>query len=195
MASEPLRVFANFLVSAPARFKEPVSVLSKEFCLTRPEDEPSDPVKILTRLFAPRPAREIEPVRVWPLSHPGVTMSEAAETVVSVVVVADVEPEYCITCQYSTTRYLPVQPLKAACDAEVHVYLVAVVEPITLLVDVSQFLNRNVQLASVLLPHCHTVIQILPTGELVMGFAETVVSNCQVPDCMSTSPLCIPAVS
>ena len=77
-------------------------------------------------------------------------MSEAVDTVVSAVVVAVVEPEYWMTCQYSKARYLPLQPLKVGSDAEVHVYFVAVVEPIALLVDVSQFLNRNVQVPRLL---------------------------------------------
>ena len=117
----------------------------------------------------------------------GVIMSEAVETVVSVAVVAEVEPEYCITVQYSTARYFPLHPLNVGCVAEVQVYFVAVVDPITLFVEVSQFLNRNVQLPRLLVPHCHTVIHNLPTG--VVELAATVMSNCQVPEKMSDNPL------
>ena len=66
-------------------------------------------------------------------------------------------------------------------------YFVAVVDPITLFVEVSQFLNRNVQLPRLLVPHCHTVIHNLPTG--VVELAATVMSNCQVPEKMSDNPL------
>ena len=121
-------------------------------------------------------------------------MSEAVETVVSVAVVAEVEPEYCITVQYSTARYFPLHPLNVGWVAEVQVYFVAVVDPITLFVEVSQFLNRNVQLPRLLVPHCHTVIHSLPTGAPVVEPAAMVMSNCQVPVKISASPLCIPAV-
>lgn len=72
-------------------------------------------------------------------------------------------------------------------------YFVAVVEPITLFVDVSQLLNRNVQLLRLLVLHCHTVIHILPTGVPVVEAAATVISNCQVPERISLRPLWIPA--
>lgn len=73
-------------------------------------------------------------------------------------------------------------------------YFVAVVEPITLFVDVSQFLNRSVQVPRLLVPHCQTVIQRRPTGAPAVEPAPTVVSNCQVPVKMSVNPLWIPAV-
>ena len=116
-------------------------------------------------------------------------MSEAVDTVVSVVVVAVVDPEYCISCQYSTARYFPLHPLKVSCEADVQVCSVAVVDPITLLVaDVSQLLNRNVQVLRLLVLHCQTVIQSFPTGEPVAEPAATVISNCQVPGDMSLNP-------
>jgi hypothetical protein len=68
------------------------------------------------------------------------------------------------------------------------VYFVAVVDPITLFVEVSQFLNRNVHVPRLLDVHCQTVIQSLPTGVPVVDPAATVISNCQVPEKMSDNP-------
>jgi len=68
------------------------------------------------------------------------------------------------------------------------VYFVAVVDPITLFVEVSQLLNRNVHVPRLLVVHCQTVIQSLPTGLPVVDPAK-VMSNCQVPEKMSDNPL------
>jgi len=207
--SEPVNSLARPLISFPARDNEPVRILVRPFVsdearenepvrlrerpLTSEPARPSELVKTLPSVLTSEPAREIEPVRVRAESQPGVMMSEAVDTVVSVVVVVDVEPEYCIACQYSTARYLPFQLLKDAWGADIQVYFCGVVELITLLlVEVSQFVNRSVQLVRVLLPHCHTVIQILPTPAVEL--AAIVMSNCQIPDCTSINPFCIPAV-
>lgn len=190
--NEPVRILARPFVSDAARDNEPARLRGKP--LTSEPARPSELVKALPRVLTSEPTRDTEPVRVRAESQPGVMMSEAADTVVSVVVVVDVEPEYCIACQYSTARYLPFQPLKEAWDVDSHVYFNGVVELITLMVEVSQFVNRSVQLVRVLLPHCHTVIQIFPTGAPAVEPTARVMSNCQIPDCMSINPFCIPAV-
>jgi hypothetical protein len=69
------------------------------------------------------------------------------------------------------------------------VYFVAVVDPITLFVVVSQFLNRNVHVPRLLVVHCQTVIQSLPTGLPVVDPAAKVMSNFQMPEKMSDNPL------
>jgi hypothetical protein len=106
--------------------------------------------------------------------------SLAEETVVWVVVTAPVEPEYWNTNQYSTLKNAGL--LNWLSDAVVHVYFVAEVEPATLLVEVSQLLNRNVQVPRLCVAQDHTVAQIRNTGVLAVELAAFVTSNCQVPD-------------
>jgi hypothetical protein len=195
-ASEALALLRKAVCSAIflAEVSAPLRDLKIEDFSARLEDPVKKAERILTKVVFSAEFRVRDPLRLWAESQLGVIMSDAVETVVSVAVVAEVEPEYCITVQYSTARYFPLHPLNAGWVAEVQVYCVAVVDPITSLVDESQFLNRNVHVPRLLVVHCQTVIQSLPTGLPFVDPAAKVMSNCQVPEKMSDNPLWIPAV-
>ena len=58
--NEPVKVFPIPLTWELARLSEAGKVLKRELCSTPSEDEPNKPVKILTRLLVPEPARDNE---------------------------------------------------------------------------------------------------------------------------------------
>jgi len=109
--SEPAKPLARPLVSEATRDNELLRDLNREVFSTKPEDIVHALVKALKRkVFSKRlEARLNEAVLVTLVSQPGVTRSLADETVVSVIVVAAVLPEYCQATQYSTLR--KVRPL------------------------------------------------------------------------------------
>jgi len=129
--SEPAKPLARPLVSEATRDNELLRDLNREVFSTKPEAIVHALVKALKKaVLSAKPEatvhalvkalkREVfstrlesrlnEAVLVTLVSQPGVTRSLADETVVSVIVVVAVLPEYCQATQYSTLR--KVRPL------------------------------------------------------------------------------------
>jgi hypothetical protein len=183
-------IFAKFEASANEEARD----LNSEFFLAKLVLRPSEPVSVLNNKFCPaRPeALVIETLRPWELSQPGVIRSLALETVVSVMVVEPVEPEYCHATQISTARKFPDQDPKLF-SLMVYVRFVADVE-LAMFVEASQFDQRKLQVPRLFVPHCQAVTQNRATGNPLVEPTAPVRSICQVPDWMSLRPAWMLAV-
>jgi len=82
----------------------PLKDLKRDDFSTKLEAEPTAAESDLTNVVFSDDCNCREAEGFWAKSQLGVRMSEAVDPVESVVVVAAVEPEYCMTCQYSTAR-------------------------------------------------------------------------------------------